>query len=149
MNIIKKTALVSSVALSLLILAPANAHEPSTDKGSTITFKQVMQGLLVETKNITQGIILEDFKLIENAATAIVKHPKPAMSQRKKLMKALAAEVKVFKSFDHVVHGGAVKIAQAAKEQDMVGVISEYQKLITGCQSCHSIFKTRLSKALQ
>jgi cytochrome c556 len=71
------------------------------------------------------------------------------MSQRKKLMKALAAEVSTFTSFDHVVHGGAVKIAQAAKDKNMVAVIDEYQKLLTGCQSCHSIFKARLSTALK
>jgi len=151
MNLIKKITLISSIILSLLILAPINAapHEPPNDKKSDITFKQVMQGLLLEAKNITQGIILEDFKLIENAAIGIVKHPKPAMAQRKKLMKALASEIKVFKSFDHIVHGGAVKIVQAAKDKNMVAVINEYQQLITGCQSCHSLFKARLSKALQ
>lgn len=151
MSIIKKITLITSIALSLLIIVPVNAehHEQSNDKNSTITFKYVMQGLLLATKDITQGIVLEDFTLVENAADTIIKHPKPAMSQRKKLMKALAAEVSTFKSFDHVVHGGAVKIAQAAKDKNMVAVIDEYQKLLTGCQSCHSIFKARLSTALK
>lgn len=151
MNVIKNTVFITSMAFLLILVNPANAkpHELSSDKSSTVTFKQVMQGLLIETKNITQGIVLEDFVLIERAAAGIVKHPKPAMSQRKKLMKSLASEVATFKSFDHVVHGGALKIAQAAKDKNMVIVIDEYQKLITGCQSCHSIFKARLSKALR
>jgi cytochrome c556 len=151
MNIIKKITIITSVALSLLIVVPVNAenHEKNIDKNSTVTFKKVMQGLLLETKKITQGIVLENFELIEKAAGGIVKHPKPAMSQRKKLMKALGSEIANFKTFDHVVHGGAVKIAKAAKDKNMVAVIDEYQKLITGCQSCHSIYKARLSKALQ
>jgi cytochrome c556 len=64
-------------------------------------------------------------------------------------MKALGSNIATFKSYDHVVHGGAIKIKQAAKDKNMVEVIAEYQKVITGCQSCHSRFKAELSKALR
>ena len=70
-------------------------------------------------------------------------------SKRKKLMKALGSDTETFKGYDHVVHGGAIKIKQAAKDKDMVVVIAEYQQVITGCQSCHSLFKAELSKALR
>ncbi|MFQ3195545.1 MAG: hypothetical protein ACI9N3_002379 [Colwellia sp.] len=92
-----------------------------------------MQGLLSETKMITQGIILENFTLINDATENIIHHRKPAMSQRKKLMKALDDDIATFKGLDHIVHSGAMKIQQAAKDKNMVVVIAEYQKLITGC----------------
>jgi hypothetical protein len=75
-----------------------------------------MQGLLVESKMITEGITLENYLMIEKAASRIAKQPKPAMSQRKKLIKSLGNEISQFKSYDGIVHGGAVKIEQAAKK---------------------------------
>ncbi|WP_259369142.1 hypothetical protein [Colwellia sp. MB3u-55] len=42
-------------------------------------------------------------------------------------MKALGLKVPTFKGFDEVVHGGAIKIKQAAKEKNMVVIVAEYQ----------------------
>ncbi|MBA6230744.1 MULTISPECIES: hypothetical protein [unclassified Colwellia] len=147
---IQKKIIITSVVIAFFVGASANAqhYQQNIDKNSLVTFKHIMQGLLSETKMITQGIILEDFTLINDATENIINHPKPAMSQRKKLMKALGDDIATFKGLDHIVHRGAMKIQQAAKDKNMVVVIAEYQKLITGCQSCHSTFKARLSKAL-
>lgn len=151
MHQLKKVTLASSLIISLAVMTSSNAnhHDKLVNENSTVTFKQVMKGLLAETKMITEGIILEDFSIIESAASRIVKHPKPALSQRKKLMKNLASDIATFKGLDHVVHGGAEKIVQAAKNKKIDKVLAEYQRMITGCQSCHSQFKERLSKALQ
>ncbi|MBA6364569.1 hypothetical protein H4J56_10125 [Colwellia sp. BRX8-4] len=148
---IQKTMIITSVVIAFFVGVSANAqhYQQDIDKNSIVTFKQVMQALLSDTKMITQGIILEDFSLVESAAQGIINHPKPAMSQRKKLMKALGSKVATFKGFDKVVHGGAIKIKQAAKEKNMVVIVAEYQKLILGCQSCHSTFKAELTIALQ
>ncbi|TWX59549.1 hypothetical protein [Colwellia hornerae] len=148
---IQKIMIITSAVIALFVGVSVNAQQQQQDieKNTIVTFKQVMQGLLSETKMITQGIILEDFSLVESAAEGIINHPKPAMSQRKKLMKALAAKVATFKGFDEVVHGGAIKIKQAAEDQNMVVIVAEYQKLIMGCQSCHTTFKDALTIALQ
>tara|TARA_R110001592_G_scaffold193977_4_gene441346 strand:- start:2578 stop:3033 length:456 start_codon:yes stop_codon:yes gene_type:complete len=148
---IQKKIIITSVVIAFFVAVSANAqhYQQDIDKNSIVTFKQVMQALLSDTKMITQGIILEDFSLVESAAQGIINHPKPAMSQRKKLMKALRSKVATFKDFDKVVHGGAIKIKQAAKEKNMVVIVAEYQKLILGCQSCHSTFKASLTIALQ
>lgn len=151
MNIIKNITLTVFITLLFFVVLPVNADNNSkaSDKNNNVTFKEVMQGLLIDSKNITEGIVLVDFSLIENAASNIEQHPKPSMSQRKKLMKALASEITTFKRFDHVVHEGALRIKQAARDKNIDAVIDEYQKFIIGCQSCHSLFKSRLSKALQ
>ncbi|AOW77887.1 hypothetical protein A3Q34_14155 [Colwellia sp. PAMC 20917] len=148
---IQKKIIITSVVIAFFVGVSANAqhYQQDIDKNSIVTFKQVMQALLSDTKMITQGIILEDFSLVESAAQGIINHPKPAMSQRKKLMKALGSKVAIFKGFDKVVHGGAIKIKQAAKEKNMVVIVAEYQKLILACQSCHSTFKASLTIALQ
>lgn len=57
--------------------------------------------------------------MIKKAASRIAKHPKPAMSQRKKLMKSLSIEISQFKSFDSIMHGCALITEQAAKNKDM------------------------------
>lgn len=151
MNQLKRIILMTSTVMLLSFSVPiyAQSHEPHTDKVSKVTFKLVMKGLLSNTKMITEGIILRDFALVEFAADGIVNHSKPAMSERKKLMKALGSDITKFKGFDHIVHSGAMKIKEAAKEKNMVTVIAEYQTLITGCQSCHGTFRDELSKALR
>ena len=104
MNQLKKIIMMTSAVIALSVIAPVNAehHEPHIDKSSKVTFKLVMQGLLSNTKMITQGIILRDFALVEFAADGIVNHSKPAMSQRKKLMKALVLVV-VLEALDPVM----------------------------------------------
>jgi cytochrome c556 len=149
MNIIKKITLATSLIVSLTVITSSFAESPTKNDDAPVTFKKVMQGLLADTKMITEGIILEDFTLVERSAARIAKHPKPAMSQRKKLMKSLGGEIAKFKGYDGVVHNGAVKIVEAAKNKDMATVTAEYEKLVSGCQSCHSVFKERVAKALK
>ena len=118
------------------------------DDPDITTLKHVMQGLLKDTQELTQGIFLEDFQQIEQAAKRIADHPKPDLSIRMKLIGKLGSDMSRFKSFDMKVHDVAVSISQAAVQRDMSAAIIGYHKLIDGCQSCHSDFKQPVSKLL-
>ena len=143
-KIILKLAASSLLISSLFVIAHTKEQ-----KAPQVTFKNVMQGLLTDSLAINNGIFLEDFTMIEQAAAHIADHPKPDMSIRKKLMMNLGAEMGTFKSLDHVVHQSGVDLVSAAKEKNMVKVVAKYHQLIDGCLSCHADFKKRVSELLK
>ena len=98
---------------------------------------------------ITEGIFLENYPMIEKGAKQIAQHPPVPMETRKKLLKALGSEMGQFKGFDMKVHDTAVSIAQAAKDNNMEAILSNYHQLIDGCQYCHESFKQRAVEILK
>ena len=142
MTPLKKTILIS---LSLWLFS----SQVIAIEKQQITFKKVMQGLLVDTQNITKGIVLTDFTLIEKSAKKIVDHPKPDLAIRMKIVKALGSDMGKFKAKDNVVHKSAVNLLKAAKLKNMEAVTQEYQALINGCLGCHSQFKDKVAAALK
>ena len=128
--------------LSTVMAADGNAAK-------NISLKGIMQGLLDDTKMITEGIFLENYSMIEQGAKQIAQHPQVPMETRKKLLKVLGSEMGQFKGFDMKVHNTAVSIAQAAKDNNMEAILSNYHQLIDGCQYCHESFKQRAVEILK
>jgi len=122
--------------------------ESSPELKGTTTLKHVMKGLLTDTKLITEGIINEDFNVIEKAANRIANHPAPDLSIKLKLMRSLGSDMSKFKSYDTKVHDISVNLVKSARLKDMESTLVGYQKLITGCQSCHAEFKQPVSNLL-
>ena len=151
--LIQKTTLLVS---SFLILAMSNfvsanvgaSHETVQKTAADMSLKQVMQGLLLDTQQLTEAMLNEDFKLIAEKANKIANHPKPSMNIRKKVMKALASDMLKFKANDIVVHTAAVEIANSAKQKNITGVGENFNKMIGGCLSCHRLFKNKVSVIL-
>jgi len=121
----------------------ATISAPSND------LKTIMNGLLEDTKLLTEGIFLEDFAKIELAANNIANHPKPSPETLKKVKANLVEEMGVFKGFDMEVHNAALEIAMSASNEDLTRVVSLYHQVIDGCQSCHNQYKNRISKILK
>jgi len=124
-------------------VAHGGESKPPTNK-----LKLVMQGLLKDSHLLSEGIFYDDFAKIEKAAKNIADHPNPGMPTMKKVIDYLGKEMPKFKGLDGKVHNTAVEIAKAAKNKNMVNVISGYHELIDGCQSCHSQFKMKVSRVL-
>jgi len=139
-----KKTLLTSVAIIIIIPYLALAEDVQQ-----VTFKDVMKDLLINTQQITKGIVLEDFSLIEQAATRIVNHPKPDLAVRMKLVKAMGSEMSKFKAKDTIVHNSATKLVEAAKTKNMLAVSKEYQVLVNGCLACHSRFKEKVTNILK
>jgi len=136
------------LCLTIVSMGSLSANDGKS-KPSENRLQLVMQGLLKDTQKLNEGIFYDDFAKIEQAAKNIADHPKPGMPTMKKVIGYLGKEMPKFKGLDTVVHNTAVTISKAANEKDMVSVVSNYHKLIDGCQSCHSQFKTRVSKVLR
>jgi len=144
-SFIKLTGSLSFVLLAL----SATAHDVS-DKGvKQTTLKHVMRGLLNDSQQISEGIFLQRFNQIEQAALKIANHATPSIEIKQKLAKNLGPEMGVFKNYDIKVHDTATALAKAANEKDMKLVVIEYHQLVDGCQSCHGSFKKRVSKILE
>jgi cytochrome c556 len=142
------TKITGSICL-ILISMPLIAHDVTKQGMKSTTLKHVMQGLLKDSQKISEGIFLQKYKQIEQAAARIADHPSPSADIMQKLVKSLGAEMGVFKNFDIQVHDTAIAIVKAAKDQDMKLVVTEYHQLVDGCQSCHGSFKQRVSKILE
>ncbi len=134
---------------SLIIFSLSSLPSLAKNTTSEVSFKTVMQGLLTDTKNITEGIVLEDFTLIEKAAKNIVDHPKPDLAIRMKLVKAMGSEMGKFKAKDTVVHNSAVALVKAAQAKKIDAVTQEYQTLINGCLGCHASYKEKIANILK
>ena len=145
-----KFFLVILIASNVFLLLHAQDQKPTEDKTSTKNsdLKIIMNGLLDDTKLLTEGIFLEDFTKIRLAANNIANHPKPSSETLKKVKANLAEEMGLFKGFDIKVHNASLEIAKSASNKDLVSVVSTYHKMIDGCLSCHSQYKNRISSVL-
>ncbi len=153
MSLLNKLGLTFTLFLllsSIVLFQPLSTVMAGEENGAKyVSLKVIMQGLLDDTKMITEGIFLENYPMIEKGAKQIAQHPKVPMETRKKLLKALGSEMGQFKGFDMKVHHTAVSIAQAAKDNNMETILSNYHQLIDGCQYCHESFKQRATEILK
>ena len=108
----------------------------------------VMQNLLQDTQDIVRGMMLEDYTIISEAADRIAAHPAPGLGIKIKLMRTMGGELFKFKALDGAVHDRAVSIRKASRVKDMGLITIEYNRLLNGCQSCHTQFKTKISNIL-
>ncbi len=138
----------------LILITVANfsiANEKGISKESAAkgSLKLVIQGLLVDTPQLTAVMLTEDFVKIEKVAKNIVDHPKPSMATRMKLMKAMGSDMAKFKANDGVVHGAAVAMVENAQNKDIKAVGANFQTMISGCLACHGEFKAKVSDILK
>lgn len=144
-----KTLVISSLLVLTGLSNTLQANNTDLIQAKEGSLKQVMQGLLIDTQQLTKAMLMEDFKTIETLANNIANHPKPSLATRMTLMKAMGKEMANFKSNDDVVHGAAVAMAKNANQQDLKAIAENFQTMIGGCISCHSEFKTKVAAILK
>lgn len=131
---------------SMMLISSTTAVESTTQNTS---LAGIMQGLLIDTQQITKGIFTDNFEIIEKATNNIAAHPEVPKSTKMKLVNFLGPKMADFKAYDMTVHNAAVNISKAAKGKEMDKVLKEYQQMINACQSCHNHFKTSVQKLLK
>ena len=130
--------------LLVLLLAPSMAMA-----GETTSLQTIMQGLRDNLVEITDGLLVDDFELVEQGATAIANHPRIPPEQVQLVVAELGQEMPAFKQFDTRVHDLAVQISAAAKNSDGATAISAFEEMIDGCFACHTAYKDRVAGALR
>lgn len=138
---IRKQA-ISTLLVLLLVPSMALANEATT-------LQTIMQGLRDNLVEITDGLLTDDFDLVDRGASAIANHPRIPPEQVKLVAAELGQEMPVFKQFDTRVHDLAVQISAAAKNGDGTAAISAFEKMVDGCFGCHTVYKDRVAGVLR
>lgn len=125
--------LLAAVTLIFTTCA-AQATEP-------LALQQVMKDMGKNMQIVTDGISREDWTLVEYTAHLIGEHPEAPLSEKVRIMTFMGSNMGRFKSFDGQTHEAAHEMAEAAQEKDGPKVIAAFQKLQTGCLSCHQAFR--------
>jgi hypothetical protein len=122
------------------IALPTTAAEPD--------LKMIMQGLLDDTVEITDGLMTDDFNKVAHGAARIANHPRIPAEQVQLVAAELGTEMATFKQFDNSVHELSLSISAAAEEKDRNKAIALYQRMLSGCFVCHAAYKDRVATVL-
>lgn len=128
----------------MFLLAPT-----VTLAGETTTLQTIMQGLRDNLVEITDGLLVDDFELVDRGASAIANHPRIPPEQVQLVAAELGQEMSVFKQFDTRVHDLAMQISAAAKNRDGMAAIAAFEGMIDGCFACHTVYKDRVASVLR
>jgi len=134
MNRLKKMVLITAIIAVAASVAFAGVGEP-------LRLKTIMNDLAGEMETISRGVWLGDFKSIEAAAVKVADHEKPPMPERMKILGFLKGRAGGFKTADAKVHNNAMAMAEAAKREDMKGVLENFSIVIEGCVECHTDYR--------
>jgi cytochrome c556 len=107
-----------------------------------------MQGLRTDASLVLDGLLIDDFDAIANAAEKIADHPKIPPEQVAQVAAELGSEMPAFKQLDTAVHDLSLAIQSAALEKDRGRTIASYQQMISACLACHATFRQRVSTVL-
>jgi cytochrome c556 len=115
----------------------------------SVTLQAIMQGLGDNLAEIADGLMADDFELVEYGATSIANHPRIPPEQVQIVARELGDEMAAFKQFDKQVHDLAVEIAAAAQAGDSAAAMGKFQAMIDGCFNCHVAYKDRVAEVLR
>ena len=135
--------------LIIVGLLAANASviaEENSEPVAPPALRGIMLGLDKNMQMIAHGISLEDWQLVETMALNIANHPKPPMSDRKRIKQHFGPDMVNFKSHDMQTHHTAKVLSEVAAKKDGNAVIAEYAKLQTACLGCHQAFREPFRK---
>lgn len=127
----------------VLVLTPAVAL---TSEATTL--KSIMLGLRDGLVEIADGLLTDDFGLVQHGATTIAEHPRIPEEQIQLVAQELGEEMAAFKAFDTQVHDLSLEIEAAAKALDGAAARSAFTEMIDGCFACHTTYKERVATIL-
>lgn len=119
------------------------------EKSKAPTLKELMGQLYADLQEVNLGMFYGDLKKVAVAAKRIADHPLIRPDQRMKIAKALGPKMGKFKSYDTNVHDAGVAIAMAANEENLPGVIENYNTMIDNCMQCHIQFRDKINEILK
>ena len=132
------------ISLAILILS-ATAY---SDVNSDIDLKRIMQDLQRDSALIVEGLLVENFEGIDDAAKRIADHPRIPPTQVALVATELGSEMPDFKQLDTLVHDLALSISAAAREADTASIADNYKRMLDGCLTCHAAYRQRVARVL-
>ena len=127
----------------LLLTSPAPAQTPTAKEEYKLTLHAIMQELGTEYLRLTNALLLDDFKALEESARTIQGHPLPneiVVAIKNKLGRNFHA----FERADEQSHQGAADLIKRAAATDLSGAAKAFGKIADGCVSYHKQFRSTL-----
>lgn len=109
----------------------------------------IMLGLQGDMSRIDRGLWVERYDSIAAAARAVADHPAIPPEEAQKIADVLGEDMARFQALDQTVHDLAVRMAEAARSQDMEEILDADAALRDGCVECHTAFRTRLREGIR
>lgn len=117
-----------------------------TDEATTL--KSIMLGLRDGLVEISDGLLTDDFGLVQHGATTIAEHPRIPAEQVQLVAQELGEEMAAFKALDTRVHDLSLEIEAAAKVLDGAAARAAFTQMVDGCFACHAAYKERVATVL-
>jgi cytochrome c556 len=136
---------IGAVLLGVAILStsPSPAQAPATKVEHELTLRAIMQELGAEYLRLTNALLIDDFKGLEESARAIQTHPLPdeiVVAIKNKL----GRNFHVFERLDEQSHRRAADLVKRAAAKDISGSATAFGGIADGCVSCHKQFRAPL-----
>ena len=136
------TLVAALLGLILLSTDPA-ASQGQPAKGAHITLRAIMQELGTEYLRLTNALLIDDFKGLEESAKAIEGHPLPE-EVVSAIKNKLGRNFSGFERVDEQSHKAAADLAKRAAAKDITGSAKAFGRLSEACVSCHKQFRATL-----
>ena len=131
--------------LLIAVLFSMTAH---ADTDSDTDLKKIMQDLQSDSALVVEGLLIDDFASVADAAARIANHPRIPPEQVALVAAELGAQMPTFKQLDTLVHNLALSIGAAAQEGDSASIAANYKSMLDGCLACHASYRQRVSEVL-
>ncbi len=127
--------------ISLASLNPAYAQAQKDEH--KLTLRAIMQELGAEYLRLTNALLVDDLKTVEESTKAIQGHPLPAEIGAA-IKSKLGKDFRAFERIDEQSHQAAASLAKRAAAKDLTGSAKAFGGLTEGCVSCHKQFRASL-----
>ena len=136
---------IGAIVLGVAVLSttPTLAQAQAPKQEHKLTLRVIMQELGTEYLRLTNALLVDDFKGLEESAKAIQTHPLPdeiVVAIKNKLGRNFRA----FERADEQSHQRAADLVKRAAAKDISGSTKAFGGIVDGCVSCHKQFRAPL-----
>lgn len=107
------------------------------------TARQVMMELLADVQCTTAGLMVENGEMVADCAVRASRHrwPKGHLLAYVKLEQINVDSLSALPKINEQVEGGLERVAEMALKKDFVSAGAEMGKVLSGCSTCHNLFR--------
>ncbi|MFO7603097.1 MAG: hypothetical protein R6X06_04695 [Gammaproteobacteria bacterium] len=114
-----------------------------TNRSDKVTFRQVMQEVLLDYQGIVAGIATDNAEMAADAARRLANHrlPKGGLYPYFSLDNINDEDLMLLPGMNDAVEGTALKLAEAADRGNMAEAASHLTEIMVSCVACHQMFR--------
>ncbi len=134
---------LTAILLAAGLMSTNSAFSEVSHEARKLTLRSIMSELGAEYLQLTNALLIDDFKGLEDSARAIQGHPLPDEIVAA-IKNKLGRNFHAFERVDEQSHEAAAELAKRAAARDIAGAAKTFGRLAESCVSCHRQFRTTL-----